>query len=231
MTCYLENKSMKKIIKLILSDSILLIIKRFVEFIKYNYRYYKIKFAILYKKEIKIIIGASNTYQKNWYATNESWLDITNENDWIRVFKKKNLISNILAEHVFEHLTYEECIKALKIISKYMIQNSKIRIAVPDGYNPDPIYLKNVGINGVGIAADDHKQLLNKDVLFEILSKSNFKPKLIEGYDANKILHTEKYSIEDGFVKRSRQNNDPNLEKIWGFNDSKTSLIIDGVKI
>ena len=80
---------MKKIIKLILSDSILLIIKRFVEFIKYNYRYYKIKFAILYKKEIKIIIGASNTYQKNWYATNESWLDITNENDWIRVFKKK----------------------------------------------------------------------------------------------------------------------------------------------
>jgi len=222
---------MKKIIKLILPNTTLLIIKRFIGFIKYNYRYYKIKFAALYKKEIKIIIGAGNTYQKNWYATNESWLDITNEHDWIKIFKKKNLISNILAEHVFEHLTYEECFKALKIISKYMIQNSKIRIAVPDGYNPDPIYLKNVGINGVGIAADDHKQLLNKDVLFEILSKSNFKPKLIEGYDANKILHTEKYSIEDGFVKRSRQNNDPNLEKIWGFNDSKTSLIIDGVKI
>ena len=30
-----------------------------------------------------------------------------------------------------------------------MVKNSKIRIAVPDGYNPDPIYLKNVGINGV----------------------------------------------------------------------------------
>ena len=222
---------MKKIIKIILPNSAQLIIKRLLEFIKYKYRYCKIKFVLLYKKEIKIIIGASNTYQKNWYATNENWLDITNEYDWIKIFKKKNVISNILAEHVFEHLTYDESIKALKVINKYMIKNSKIRIAVPDGYNPDPIYLKNVGINGVGVAADDHKQLLNKDILFEILSKSNFKPKLIEGYDANKKLHIEKYLIEDGFVKRSRQNNDPNLEKIWGFKDSKTSLIIDAVKI
>tara|TARA_B110000285_G_C15002075_1_gene551929 strand:- start:394 stop:825 length:432 start_codon:yes stop_codon:yes gene_type:complete len=143
-------------------------------------------------------------------------------------------MSNILAEHVFEHLTYDECIKALKNIHKYMIKNSKIRIAVPDGYNPDPIYLKNVDINGTGDAADDHKQLLNKDILFEILYKSNFKPHLIEGYDVNKKLYLEKYSIEDGFIKRSRQNNDPkyqHLEEIWGFKDSKTSLIMDGIKI
>ena len=86
---------MKKIIKLILPNSTLLIIKKFIGFIKYNYRYYKIKFAALYKKEIKIIIGAGNTYQKNWYASNESWLDITNEHDWIKIFKKKIVISNI----------------------------------------------------------------------------------------------------------------------------------------
>ena len=162
---------MKKIIKIILPNSAQLIIKRLSEFIKYKYRYCKIKFVLLYKKEIKIIIGASNTYQKNWYATNENWLDITNEYDWVKIFKKKIVISNILAEHVFEHLTYDECIKALKVINKYMIKNSKIRIAVPDGYNPDPIYLQNVGINGVGVAADDHKQLLNKDILFEISKK------------------------------------------------------------
>ena len=112
-----------------------------------------------------------------------------------------------------------------------MTKNSRIRIAVPDGYNPDPEYIKNIDINGSGVAADDHKQLLNVDTLSEILSKSNFNPKLIEGYDVNKNLYTEKYSIEDGFVKRSRQNNDPNLEKMWGFKDSKTSLIIDALKI
>jgi len=222
---------MKKIIKAILPNSARSIIKRLLEFIKYNYRYWKLKFALLYKKEIKIIIGSNNTYQKKWYATNESWLNITKEQDWEIIFKKKVIISNILAEHVFEHLSYDECIKALKIINKYMVKNSKIRIAVPDGYNPDPIYLKNVDINGTGDGADDHKQLLNKDILFEILFKSSFKPQLIEGYDVNKKLHLEKYSIEDGFVKRSRQNNDPNLEKEWGFKDSKTSLIIDGIKI
>lgn len=222
---------MKKIIKLIIPNNAQLIIKKLLEFIKYKYRYCKIKFALLYKKEIKIIIGSGNTFQKNWYATNEKWLDITNEHDWIKIFKKKIIISNILAEHVFEHLTYAESIKALKIINKYMTKNSRIRIAVPDGYNPDPEYIKNIDINGSGVAADDHKQLLNVDTLSEILSKSNFNPKLIEGYDVNKNLYTEKYSIEDGFVKRSRQNNDPNLEKMWGFKDSKTSLIIDALKI
>jgi predicted SAM-dependent methyltransferase len=222
---------MKKIIKLILPNSTQLIIKKLLEFIKYKYRYCKIKFALLYKKEIKIIIGSGNTFQKNWYATNENWLDITNEHDWIKIFKKKIIISNILAEHVFEHLTYVESIKALKIINKYMIKNSRIRIAVPDGYNPDPEYIKNIDINGSGVAADDHKQLLNVDTLSEILSKSNFNPKLIEGYDINKKLYTEKYSIEDGFVKRSRQNNDPELEKMWGFKGSKTSLIIDALKV
>jgi predicted SAM-dependent methyltransferase len=225
---------MKKIIKIILPNSVRLIILRLLEFIKYNYRYWKLKFVLLYKKEIKIIIGANHTYQNEWYSTNENWLDITKEQDWEKIFKKKFIISNILAEHVFEHLTYDECIKALKIINKYMIKNSKIRIAVPDGYNPDPIYLKNVDINGTGDDADDHKQLLNKDILFEILSKSNFKPQLIEGYDINKKLYLEKYSIEDGFIKRSRQNNDPkyqHLEEMWGFKDSKTSLIMDGIKI
>ena len=110
-------------------------------------------------------------------------------------------------------------------------KNSKIRIAVPDGYNPDSNYIKNVKVKGIGDDAADHKQLLNKDILFKILTKAQFKPKLIEGYDSNKRLYLEKYLIEEGFIKRSRQNNDANLEKIWGFKDSKTSLIVDGTKI
>ena len=111
-----------------------------------------------------------------------------------------------------------------------MKKNAKIRIAVPDGYNPDRTYIKNVCINGIGDDAQDHKQLLNKDILFEILNKSNFKPILVEGYDKNKNLTSKKFSNDEGFIRRSRQNKDINLEKIWGFKDSKTSLIVDGVK-
>ena len=44
---------MKKIIKIILPNSAQLIIKRLLEFIKYNYRYWKLKFVLLYKKEVK----------------------------------------------------------------------------------------------------------------------------------------------------------------------------------
>ena len=91
-----------------------------LEFIIHNYRYWKIKCAVFYKNEIKIIIGANQTYQKKWYSTNESWLNITKEQHWIKIFKKKIIITNIVAEHVFEHLTYDECIKSLKIINNYI---------------------------------------------------------------------------------------------------------------
>jgi len=222
---------MKKLLKIFLPKKIRKNLRIFLKFIIYNYRYFKIKFAILHKQKIKIIVGAAETYQNNWYSTNQNWLDIRKENHWKKIFKNKTIITNVVAEHVFEHLTYEECIESLKTIHNYTTKDSKIRIAVPDGYNPDSNYIKNVKVKGIGDDAADHKQLLNKDILFEILTKAQFKPKLIEGYDSNKRLYSEKYSIEEGFIKRSRQNNDTNLEKIWGFKDSKTSLIVDATKI
>ena len=59
----------------------------------------------LTKKDLKIILGAVLTYQKDLFSTNEEWLDITNSNHWEKIFGSENRISKAVAENVFEHLT------------------------------------------------------------------------------------------------------------------------------
>lgn len=199
--------------------------------IRYSFRRILIRIPIFFDRPINIILGAALTYQKGWYSTNEQWLDITKESDWLNVFKNKVLIKNIVVEHVLEHLTYSELNLALVNIYKHMLPGARLRIAVPDGYNPNKIYIKNVGINGIGPDASDHKQLLNFDILSKTLLKHRFEVELLEGYFSNGDLTMKAYDPLDGYIKRSRSNQ-ANMKNIdsWDFKDAETSLIIDAFK-
>jgi predicted SAM-dependent methyltransferase len=199
--------------------------------IRYSFRRILIRIPIVFDRPINIILGAALTYQKGWYSTNEQWLDITKESDWLNVFKNKVLIKNIVVEHVLEHLTYSELNLALVNIYKHMLPGARLRIAVPDGYNPNKIYIKNVGINGIGPDASDHKQLLNYDILSKTLLKHRFEVELLEGYISNGDLTIKPYDPLDGYIKRSRSNQ-ANMKNIdsWDFKDAETSLIIDAFK-
>lgn len=176
---------------------------------------------------MKIIVGAAETHQKGWLATNEQWLDITKEEDWYRYFKDEKRISHIVAEHVFEHLTLEEAKAALVNMSKRLTHDGRIRIAVPDGYNPDKVYIEHVDIGGVGDDASDHKQLLNIDIIRKIMLDCELTPNHIEGYTRDGQLVQQIWLAQDGFIQRSRQNK---LVKKWQFPDAATSLIVDGMK-
>ncbi len=199
--------------------------------IRYSFRRIFIRIPILFNRPINIILGAALTHQKGWYSTNEQWLDITKESDWLKVFKNKVLIKNIVIEHVLEHLTYSELDQALANIYKHMLPGARLRIAVPDGYNPNKIYIRNVGVNGIGPDASDHKQLLNFDILSKTLLKHSFEIELLEGYISNGDLIVKVYDPLDGYIKRSRSNK-ANMKNIdsWDFQDAETSLIIDAFK-
>jgi predicted SAM-dependent methyltransferase len=161
-------------------------------------------------RKIKIIVGAAETHQNGWYSTNEQWLDITKTSDWQLVFKGKKNISHVVAEHVFKHLTYSECKKALTTINQVMIYGGRLRIAVPDGYHPDSDYIRHVGINGLGDDAKDHKQLLNVDLLIELLESAGFECYHLEGYKADGQLVENVFSFMDVFIRRTRTNIFPN---------------------
>lgn len=217
-------------IKALLPTSVKQPIRNLIKYFKYNYRRFVIERAMRKHETIKIIVGAAETYQENWYSTNEQWLDITNQKDWAKIFKGKPRLTHVVAEHVFEHLTPEEAVRSLKLIYEHLVDGGRVRIAVPDGYNPDPVYLKHVGIKGIGDDAADHKQLLNRDVLTALLADAGFAPEFVEGYDKSGELTCADYSAEDGFIMRSRAHQDQSIRDKWAFPDADTSLIMDGVK-
>lgn len=221
----------KAALKYVLPAGLRFKLRQTQKLVLYFWRRQILKWPIARGSPIKIIVGAAMTSQKGWYSTNEQWLDITKESDWKRIFGQKALLTHVLAEHVFEHLDENEMIRSLCLINQYMVVGGRIRIAVPDGYHPDPAYIRHVGVAGVGADAEDHKQLINCDSLIRALETSGFTPKLLEGYLSNGELVLNDLDDASGVVVRSRSNKETMAGKSgWAFPDASTSLIVDGVK-
>jgi len=216
------------ILKRILPKKIRTLLRQLQKKIVYFFRRQIIRFPVFHNKPIKVILGAAMTYQKGWYSTNQEWLDIVVYDDWKSIFKNKRLLTNILAEHVFEHLTPDQMKTSLNFVVRHMKAGGIIRIAVPDGYNPDPEYIKHVDISGIGADAADHKQLLNWDTLKKYLIDAGLKPELKEGYLKSGKLIQQTIDAGLGNVVRSRTNDNIYNRTGWSFNDANTSLIVDG---
>ena len=205
-------------------------IRKIFKIFLYNFRLLKFKIILVFAKEVKIILGAALTSQKDWISTNEEWFDISKKKDWQKLFKNKRKLKRALAEHVFEHLSVDEMRNSLKLIFENMLKGGSLRIAVPDGNNPNPEYRKHCGINGIGADASDHKQFLTYEFLSREVEKIGFKCTLIEGYLENKELVSKSVNNNLGRVIRSRSNSINLSKKGWDFYDSNTSLIIDCFK-
>ena len=88
------------------------LVRQTIKSLKYRYRRLAISRPVSRGEKIRIIIGAAETFQDGWYSTNERWLDVTDPADWQRIFNGKRLITHVVAEHVFEHLTHDDCRRA-----------------------------------------------------------------------------------------------------------------------
>ena len=125
----------------IFPKKIRILFKKFIKFFYYKLRFINLKLYLIFSNNnVNLIVGAALTKQKGWFSTNEEWLDISKKNNWDRLFNSRKRIKKILAEHVFEHLTLEEMQTSLGLIYKYMIFGGSLRIAVPDGNNPNNQY-------------------------------------------------------------------------------------------
>lgn len=197
---------------------------------RYRWREWTLRRPVRQGKVIKIIVGAAETWRSGWYATNEQWFDIASKADWAKNFRGKFLLSHVVAEHVFEHLTPAETEIALEQIAKHLLPGGRLRIAVPDGYHPDPIYRAHTCVGGIGDDASDHKQVFNVDSLTEVLESAGLKCIHVEGYRNDGQLILTSYSTDDGYIWRSRLNRADSVKLPWRFPDSDTSLIVDAVK-
>lgn len=174
--------------------------------------------------KINIIIGAHDTAYNDWLPTNIESLNLLNISSFENLFGDKKA-DRFLAEHVFEHITFEDAILALKNCGKYLKKGGTVRIAVPDGFHPNPDYINMVKPGGHGEGAHDHKILYDYKKLSQAFEAAGYTVNLLEYYDENGKFHFNDWNSEDGHIIRSKRY-DKRFNQPLGY----SSLIIDGTK-
>lgn len=185
----------------------------------------KIVFYYFTGKDIKLIIGSGGISQSGWISTDINTLNIINDHDWKKLLPPSS-VSVILAEHVFEHLSFDEASKAFENCFHYLKYSGCIRIAVPDGLNPSEEYIKNVMPGGTGAGAMDHKVLYDYHKLAKLLESQGFIVNLLEYYDEDGIFRFREWDPETGVITRSKRYDPRNQRGELLY----TSLIADAVK-
>ncbi len=176
----------------------------------------------------KIIIGAGNITYDGWISTQANELNLLDEETFKNMLEE-NSVDAFLAEHVFEHLTFDEGIKAAKIIYKYLKKNGRIRVAVPDANFRNEWYQNMCKPGGPGPMdhpAFTHKVFYDYHLLIEVFTLAGFTCKLLEWCDDNGDFHFNYYNLDYGKIGRSLRFDTRNMDGKLGM----VSLIIDAIK-
>ena len=177
------------------------------------------------RRPCRIIVGSDGTGQKGWISTERGSLNLLKDGDWKRCFPPGSL-DNILAEHVWEHLTPDEGMAAAGICRRYLRPGGRLRAAVPDGLHPDKAYIEWVKPNGTGPYSDDHKLLYTYRDFKKVFEAAGFRVKLLEYFDENGKFHFEDWSPDEGLIKRSKRFDGRNSDGGLHY----TSIILDAFK-
>jgi predicted SAM-dependent methyltransferase len=181
------------------------------------------------QEDIKVVIGAGEfNNNPGWLHTQEEELNLLNSASWKSKFENNSLTA-ILAEHVWEHLTYQEGLEAAKLCYTYLKPSGHIRCAVPDGYFPDKAYQSIVKVGGPGPKdhpAASHKIVYNYRTLSELFEAAGYEVKLLEYCDDKGNFLSNEWDVKDGVIFRSKKIDPRN----HGEKPAFPSLIIDAIK-
>lgn len=183
----------------------------------------------MYMNNLKIVIGAGE-YNNNpsWLLTQESELNMLKRDDWTKRFKE-NTVDAILAEHVWEHLDFDEGKEAARICYEFLKPGGYIRCAVPDGFFPNDEYQRGVQIGGPGPKdhpAASHKIVHNYKTITKMFEEAGFEVSLLEYCDEVGEFHYNDWDEKKGFIYRSKRFDHRNKDGKLGF----VSLIVDARK-
>lgn len=176
-------------------------------------------------RPVRIVVGSSGITPEGWIQTDIEYLDLLQASDWKRFFREGS-VAAILAEHVWEHLTPADGAQAAATCFRYLQPGGYLRLAVPDGCHPDPVYRERVRPGGTGPGADDHKVLYDHQSLGDLLHAAGFEVELLEYFDTTGKFHCTEWDPADGMIHRSRRFDERNQ----GGRLAYTSLIVDARK-
>lgn len=177
------------------------------------------------RADLKIIIGADSTRQKGWLSTNVFLLDLTSSLSFSSLLKPGS-VDCFLAEHVWEHLSVVNAKTAAGVCFEFLKPGAYLRVAVPDGYHPDPAYIDHVRPGGTGPGAGDHKVLYNHLSFADVFTSAGYEVHAYEYFDIEGNFHFREWSPEGGMVRRSVRFDPRNIDGEPNY----TSIILDAVK-
>lgn len=183
----------------------------------------KIEVLLKKKKAVNIIIGAGNTRYKGWVCTDLPVFNVLKASDWLSIFQKRS-IDRILAEHVIDYWKEDKFRLFLRTASLFLSNNGYIRIAVPDGFNPNPAYAKYIR-SGVDLNGFSDRKAMFYDYIMitKILSEEQYNHRFLEYFNEKSEFIYYPWKREDGFVKRSAEYDKRNKNVPLSY----TSLIVD----
>lgn len=185
---------------------------------------------------MKIIVGAGGTTQNEWLSFEADSLDIRDRRSWRALFLPGSLDA-VLSEHVLEHLHEAEAVQTARNVYEFLRPGGYWRIAVPDGFNPNPDYFEHSRPGGFyqtyiqPLFGDypNHKLFFNINSLSKMLSNVGFRVSPLEWYEADGTERSAAWTPEDGRIFRARGTEYvETMRLLLGFDN--TSLIVDAIK-
>ncbi len=173
----------------------------------------------------RLVIGAGRTSYSGWIASDIDTLNMLERSDWL-IYFKPNSIDALLAEHVWEHLSESAGLQAARLCFEFLKKDGYLRVAVPDGLHPDPVYREHVRPGGTGAGAQDHKILYTYKSLEALLRKAGFEPRFLEYFDETGKFHAADWDSQTGHISRSARFDARNQNGQLKY----TSLIVDAIK-
>ncbi|MEF3305675.1 class I SAM-dependent methyltransferase [Paenibacillus sp. GYB003] len=177
---------------------------------------------------MKVIIGAGLTKYEGWLSTQEDELNLLSPESWNKLFEPGS-IDALLAEHVWEHLTYEEGLIAASRCYEFLKPGGYIRCAVPDKNFRNEWYQQMVQVGGPGPAdhpAATHKIVYDAETFVGVFEKAGFEVTLLEYCDELGDFHYTYWNEADGRIGRSFRFDTRNSTEELGM----VSIIIDAKK-
>ena len=177
------------------------------------------------EQQIQLLVGVGEETYDGWIPCSYPYLNITNAKEWEIITTYRDAddelqhakIDRIVAEYVLQYLTETECQQFLSSVRPHLATEGRIRIAVPDGNNPDTSYIQEHD------PKDDKgvKSLYTHESITALIQGAGYTYTLLEYYDERGECHQTEWDIEDGVIRRSTQDHayrEPN---------ASGSLIID----
>ena len=154
---------------------------------------------------VRLVVGAGATKYPGWISIEKNILDVTNREDWVALLGSKK-IDNILSEHVFEHLEYDNAIQAFCNIAEFLADGGTFRWAVPDGYHPSAYVRDLTGTHGTEHGADDHKYFYTIDDVPEIEAVTGLKAESLEFFGKDGFFVGNPIGFNKGYIQRCSKN-------------------------